>query len=163
MPIDYVALRNEILNGPKSATLTPMFNAGDDTGVAAILNIRDERGSVPISEISAIALEIGLYGHCEVQIRKPVVEGNSPTGNEDIHRLAHDTLTLLRDDYRLNVADVDSVRFQAGLGAYVALGWMTEAQANQITALGANRSSRAELVVGQLISETDIVRAREAI
>ncbi len=150
--MDYVALKSLILSIPEAATL---FAAGRDADVAALLNAKNQRGPVPIREISAIALESGLYGQCEVQIRKAIT-----TETEAIHRLAFDTLTLLRDDYRLESADVDTTRFQTGLAGYVALEWMTQANADAITALGANRRSKAEKDLGRDVTAIDVETAR---
>jgi hypothetical protein len=59
MAIDYTALKNYILTGANSATLKPLYDNGDDTGVATALNLvrvgnKVNTGSIPVNQFVKI-------------------------------------------------------------------------------------------------------------
>lgn len=151
---DLTALAAELQSDPAALGYAAPLAAGDDAAVAALLNAKSYRGPVPIVELSAAALAFGLIGKCEVALYTPATPETL-----DLCRLCSQTLTLLRDDYRLTTADVDDPDLAAGLDAFVAIGWLTSDQRAYLAGLAAGRASRADLLFGGPITPSHVAAA----
>ncbi len=132
---------------------------GDHSQIAANLNTKDQRGLVPIRELSSACLLAGLTGRLDfmyLSLAHKAALGTATEQEQAIGVGCAEALSLIRDDYRLETADIDSVRFQTALATFVLLGWLTEEQKDDIVALGANRRSRAELALGRDCTHDDV-------
>ena len=59
MSIDYTVLKNYILSGPNSATLLPLWNAGNDNSITAAMNLvrvgnKINTGNIPSNQFVKI-------------------------------------------------------------------------------------------------------------
>lgn len=150
-------LLTEMQTGPLAATIAPLIAAGNDAGIAMLLNTRAYRGYVPIVELSAFCTKIGLTGAAEVYATEPT----SPTNPIEFKILCRTVLTILRDDYRLSVADVDDPAFVSATNTLVAAGLLSAANRDAIVAMAENHHSRAEVVWGldTFITATEVAVA----
>lgn len=147
--MDLVALRQLIDGDP---ALSAMREAGRDADVAAALAVRNNRGPVPITELSAYCVQAGVIGACEVAAR-------SAAAPDSLKGLCFTVLSLLRDDWRLTTADVDDPQFGAACAGLIAAGLMTQQQCDDLTAMGANRRSRGEVLFGRAVTANDVSAA----
>lgn len=112
----------------------PQYAGTSAEAAAALMNtpqpggVSDVTRYPTIATLSAVCLKFGLTGRCEVAL----LDSATPA---EVRVLASNTLTLLRDDYRLQSADVLDPDFIAGLDAFVGLGWLSEAQKAVILSL----------------------------
>lgn len=152
--IDPVALSAEISSGPLRKEISPFVAAGNDNAVAEILNRKDYRGPVPIIDVSAYCTVNGITGAVEAA-------AHDNTNDIGVRQVCFGALSVLRNDLRLNVADLDHPAFTAITGALIASGLMTHDQGIQIFALANNRYSRAEVLwgAGTNVSNGDVARA----
>ena len=118
--------------------------AGDDVGIAFLLNRRSYRGPVPIRELSSYCVCVGVIGAVEAVAYEPTSE----TITIQVKALCHNVLTLIRDDYRLETVDVDDAGFGPACDGLIAAGLLTSQQKADILALAENRRSRAEVLWG---------------
>jgi hypothetical protein len=146
--MDYDALRTEILDDPAGLGYASRVAAGDDAGIAALLNARTGRGPVPIEVLSAYCTAEGITGAIEAVAYEPTGAGITL----QLKGLCRNVLTLVRDDYRLTTCDVDHPNFAAGCDGLVAAGLMTAGQKVAILALAENRRGRDEVLFGEVAS-----------
>lgn len=147
-------LLSEIQDGPLNQTLAPLVATGQDNAVATFLNLRAFRGPVPIIDVSAYCTVNGITGLIEA--------GAHDQTNEFMIRAAcFNALSVLRNDLRLNFADLDSPAFGTLTAALIGVGYLTQPQAAELSALAENRASRAEVVWGQgtVITPSDVALA----
>lgn len=154
-------LRTEVESGPLAEALAPLVAAGDDAGVAALLNARAYRGPVPINELSAKCLQLGLTGGVLALLEVPLGSEIAPgvPMSLQVKGLLHQMLTLIQTDYRLETADVDDPKFGPGCDSLISLGVIDEAGKAALLALGANRRSRAEVLWGVAVSASGVAAA----
>lgn len=148
-------LRQELDDDPAGIGYAGPLAAGDDTAVAELLNTRVFRGPVPIIDVSAYCTTRGITGMVEAT----AWDQSTPLA---VRGLCFGVLSILRDDMRLNVADMDDPAFDQMTDALIALGLLTAAQKSDLHALGENRRSRAEVLWGADagVTETDVARAK---
>lgn len=127
--------------------------AANDTGLAALLNEKTERGPIPISELASYCVRNGLTGKFELAAVK---EANP----DDLRSLCFNVLTILRDDYRLTTADMDDAGMTAALDGLVAAELITSTHKTTLLALGANRRGKAEVELGRPCTPQDVAQAR---
>lgn len=152
-PAERTALLAEIGSGPLAAQLAPLMANANDWAVADLLNTPTERGPVPIVELSAYCTVNGITGGVEAV-------ANTSTAPTELRGLCHTVLSLIRDDYRLTTADVDTVAFGAGCDGLIESGLMTSDQKTAILALAANRRGRGEIAIGRPVTPADIGECR---
>lgn len=133
-------LRALILERPENDPIRVAFLEARDEECAELLRAKTIRGPVPIVELSAYCTAQGITGRVETMVNEPTSETN-PIELKVLYRTV---LTLIRDDYRLTTADVDSPQFQAACLSLIGVGMMTAEQHDFITALAVNRSCVAE-------------------
>lgn len=134
-------VRNEITADPLGlGYATPLAVAADGT-TAGLLNAKQYRGPVPIIDLSAYCTVNGISGKVEAA-------AYDPTSPLAVRQLCFGVLAILRNDLRLNTADVDDPSSAAMTGGLIDTGLMTEAQRDVILTLANNRRSRAEVLWG---------------
>lgn len=139
--MDYAALRTELTTDPLSLGYAPLLAVANDWALADLLNAKQYRGPVPLRELSAYCVTAGILGACEAV-------ATDPANPVELRGLCHTVLTLIRDDFRLETADVDTAAFGAAADALVAVGLLASGQKAAMLALAVNRASRAEVVLG---------------
>lgn len=155
-------IRAELDADPLSLGYAPLVAVGNDTATAALLNAKAYRGPVPIGELSAACLALGLTGGVLALLEIPIGSDIAPGATMTLQTkgLLHQMLTLIQTDYRLESADVDDPKFAPGCDALIALGVIDAAGKTALLALGANRRSRADVLWGAAVSATQIGEAR---
>lgn len=150
--MDPAALASEITNDPAARGYAAHVAAGSDAGVASLLNAKTERGPVPIIDVSAYCTTRGITGALEAV-------AHDPAQPVELRALCFSSLSILRNDLRLNTADMDDPACDAMLGGLVSAGLITPPQRGEIVALGAGRRSRAELLFGVGVTQADVSKA----
>ena len=155
-------LKSEIDSGPLAAELAALWPAGDDTGIARVLNRRDFRGPVPLNEFSALCLQLNLTGGVLALIEIPIGSDIAPgvPMTLALKGMLHQVITLVQTDYRLQMADVDDPKFGPACDGLIALGVIDSAGKAALLALGESRRGRAEVLWGAPVNESDVSRAR---
>jgi len=139
--VDYAALRTELTTDPLNLGYAPLLAIANDWAIADILNTKAYRGPVPLRELSAYCVTQGILGACEAVA--------TDTANPvELRGLCHTVLTLIRDDFRLETADVDAAAFDYAATQLVNASLLTSEQKAAMLALAANRASRAEVLFG---------------
>lgn len=146
-------LKTEIQTGPLAAALAPLVAAGNDVGVAALLNARTLRGLVPILEMARYCAK-GITGGVQAALETPIGTGGMTA---QIKGALHTVMNLVQQDFRMEACDVDDPVFGSVCdGVLIPFGIMTATDKTNILALGANRQSRVEFLFGQQVSMNDI-------
>lgn len=109
------------------------FLAANDEACAALLSTRTQPGNVPTVEISRWIYDTGVYGKASVMTASPV-PADGP--GQQLYGLCRTIMGMMRD---LPDVNVKAVSFQQGMAVFVASGWIDQATADAITALGDNR------------------------
>jgi hypothetical protein len=143
--VDYAALRTELTTDPLNLGYAPLLAVANDWAIADLLNAKQYRGPVPLRELSAYCVTQGILGACEAV----ATDTQNPV---ELRGLCHTVLTLIRDDFRLETADVDAAAFGAAADALIGVGIMSAGQKTAMLAMAANRASRAEVLFGAGVS-----------
>lgn len=163
--VDLAALRAELLNDPDEmgyADYLPSEGNPDnaqDFEIERIINEKRFRGPVPIIDLSAYCTIEGITGLIEAT-------AHDQESTKQVRTLMFSVLSILRDDLRLNTADLDSPAFGYMTGGLIGLGIMSEEQRDALYALGENRRSRAQILfdtgdqVGTYVGVFEIGSAR---
>ena len=159
--MDYAALKALIASTPAAAA---RYDIGDDTGTAAILNTRNQRGPVPLAVLSAFSLQTGLMGTVqalnELPIGSVIDQQSGAVMTLQIKGLLLSVISLIQDTSRLAVAHLDAANGVAMLDGLQALGILSPTIRTALVALADNRLSVAEITVGSLVAADDIARTR---
>ena len=147
--IDYILLQSEITSDPLSIGYAPFISSGNDQAIADLLNQKQYRGPVPISELSSYCLTNGLIGTLQVACQATGVP-------DQIKGLCITVTTLLKNDYRLSTCDTDNVAFMTICDALISSSLMSSQNKTDIIAMGNNRLSRSEVLFGIGLSNSDI-------
>ncbi len=152
--MDYVALQSEIVDDPINMGFASWVASGHDGLIADQLNIKQFRGPVPIVELSSYCVRSGLIGVCEIAASMTELP-------MEIRAVCITVTTLMRDDFRLTTCDTDDPAFGAACVGLIQAGLMSEEQQNTMIALGENRYSRAEVILGSGVRVTpdDVAKA----
>ena len=140
----------EITSGPLAAELAPLVAAGDDAGVAAVLNRADRayRRPVDIQTLAGFCAGAGVTGPVMSLVAVPIGTDISP-GNPmtlQIKSGLNTVMTIIQNDYRLTTADLDNPAVTPVLDLLSALGILTTgSRAAMVGLQAASRSRAAEL------------------
>lgn len=153
--MDSAALRTELLNDPLNLGYAPFMAVANDWALADLLNAKAYRGPVPLRVLSAYCVGIGVIGGCEAV-------ADDTSNPVRVRGLCRTVVTLIRDDYRLETADVDDPAFGAAADGLVGLGLMTIEQKAGMLGLAESRASRAEKVLGYgtVVTPSDVGACR---
>jgi len=134
-------IKAELDNDPEALGYAALLsgNTPNDQAVADLLNARNYRGLVPIIDLSAYCTTHGITGGIEAT-------ANNQAADIPVRGLCYSVLSVLRDDLRLNFADLDDPAFDTMTDMLVGVGLLTSQQQTNIKALGANRRSRAAVL-----------------
>jgi hypothetical protein len=136
--------------------------AHNDSGIAAALNVQDQRGLVPIVEMARYCAR-GITGTIqalnEIAIGTDIAPGVPMT--VQIKAALHTVLNLVQIDFRLEACDTDDAAFGQICDLLVSLGAMQSSDKAALKALGANRQSRAEVALGRLCESADVESVRK--
>lgn len=134
-------IKAELDNDPEALGYAALLSGDtpNDQGVADLLNDRAYRGLVPIIDLSAYCTTRGITGKIEAM-------ANKQAAADEVRELCYTVLSVLRDDLRLNYADLDSVAFDTMTDVLVSLTLLTSQQQTEIKALGDNRQSRCGIL-----------------
>lgn len=137
LPAAFVALVN-------SDEFNTQRAAHDDAGIAATLNVFDQRGLIPIVELSRYTAK-GIAGGVQALIEIPIGAAIAPNVLMDIPTKGalYTVMNMARADFRLDYCDVDDPVFSSVCDMLVSFGVMQHSDKVAILALGANRQSRA--------------------
>lgn len=155
MSIDPALLAAEIDDDPLSLGYAARVAAGDDAGIVGLLVSRDYRGPVPIEVLSAYCINEGITGTIEAVANEPT---GDPFPSLALKGLCRNVLSLVRDDFRLTTADVDTPKFAEGCDGLIAAGLISADQKAGMLALAEGRSTRAEVLwgYGATVSGNDV-------
>lgn len=156
-------LRAEILSGPLASELAPLWAAGDDAGVAAVLMRPDFAGYVPPVPLSKYLDTSGLRAALDLirdhLLLPPADPSQAPTvaAPFGLYALASRLLSSVAQGFRPSVADVS-----AGADALVSVGVMTARQKADVLAL-AVPIGRAQVAWGYdaAVAPLDVETARK--
>lgn len=160
-------IRAELDADPLALGYAAPVAAGNDDATAAMINAKNYRGPVPIRELSASCLALGVTGGVLALVEIPIGSEISPGVPMTMATKAalHKILTLIQTDYRLETADCDDPSFASGCDGLIALGVIGAGDKAALMALGENRRSRAEVLWGDgaTVTHGDIGRARKVV
>lgn len=144
-------LNNEITTDPLGLGYAPFVAAGNDQGVADLLNAKAVSSSrkVPLWEIKRQALQHGYW----VAIRAAAT--SHP--NQQVQAAAISAVDFV-DDFRFTTMDLSDSAVQLMLAALVSGGVMTSDQKAALDGLAVTMISRAEQLFGEgtAITNTDV-------
>lgn len=134
-------IKAELDNDPEALGYAALLSGDtpNDQGVADLLNARTYRGMVPIIDLSAYCTTQGITGGIEAT-------ANNQAADISVRGLCYSVLSVLRDDLRLNFADLDDPAFDTMTDLLVGVGLLTSQQQTALKALGENRRSRAAVL-----------------
>lgn len=135
--------KNYILGLDDSHPAKIAYLAGNDTLCKQELDKIKTRGPVPINELSAFCIKYGVVGACEAA----AWHSESPI---QLKALCFTVLSLVRDDYRLETADVDDPNFVGACDLLVSNRLMAPEVKAGIIALGDNRVQVANFSVEEI-------------
>ena len=144
----------DLVNGSEFAAKR---TARDLNGIAAILNVPDQRGYVPIVEMARYCAR-GITGTIQA-INEIPIGANIAAGvpmTVQIKSALHTVLNLVQIDFRLEACDTDDAAFGSICDLLVSLGAMQSSDKTALIALGNNRQSRAEVTLGRLCTGEDV-------
>ncbi len=145
--MNYADLKALILSIPEAATL---FAAGRDADVAALLNVRNQRGPVPMEELERWSFDLGVYGRAKAVI---AIGPGATAETQGLYGLCVQFIDMLS---KLPDVNIDNPSFQTGLATFKALGWIATETEAVVNALGANRRSVAQAQLGRNVTAADI-------
>lgn len=147
MPINYATLKTELTTDPRAYGYAPLYNSGNDQGLADLLNtVRDGTNG------TAISLNRGTISTQELV--EAIVQSEMPTNASQ-----RDWLLMVCSGARVRVDTGSTAR--SGLLAIFAAGSTTRAN---LTAASSRNGSRAEELFGlnTFVTADDIARARSS-
>ena len=146
------ALKTEIETGPLAAEIAPLYAAGNDIAVAAVLNSRRGENMLRSRLVSARAV-LGEYpdGPAAAAAVLDKLEAASATVP---------AVKWVMSFLRADGIDIGSPATQGMLDQLAAGGAITAQEATKLKSLGIVPASRAELVFGQLVSITEVSETR---
>lgn len=151
-------LRTLIDSQPDGSPIRVAYAAGDDTGVARLLSARSQRGYAPIRELSAYCVTQGITGTVlaldEISVGADIAPGVTMT--MQVKGLLKTIRTLIQDEYRLELVDLDAPQAAGLLDGLQSLGVISSAQRAAIVALGENRVG----LVADGVSAEEVARTR---
>lgn len=141
-------IKTELTTDPEGLGYAAL--GGRHNEVAALLNMKQYRGSVPLQRFAEECLQINLTGGVLAILEIPIGQEIAPSVPMDVETkgLLHQVITLVQNDYRLEFADVDDVKFGPACDGLIALGIIDAPGKARLLALGDNRQSRAEVLWG---------------
>lgn len=136
---------------------------GDDTALANLLNARAYRGPVPIAEVAALCCTGGISGGIKAFLEVPIGATDDPPASLSLPTkgVLHNILTLIQIDFRLSTCDTDDPALGYGCDVLISLGVMSAPQKAALLSLGDNRRSRAEVLWGVGVAESDVAASRQ--
>ena len=140
----------EITSGPLAAELAPLVTAGNDAGVAAVLNRADRtfRRPVEIQTLSGFCAGAGITGPVMAMVAIPIgadISAGNPMTLQ-VKSGLNTVMTIIQNDYRLTTADLDNAAVTPVLDLLSALGILTApVRAAMMGLQAATRSRAAEL------------------
>lgn len=159
--MDIAALKTLIENTPAVAA---RYDIGDDTGVVALLNLRNQRGPVPLAELSSFTLRTGLMAKVQALDTIPIGTAIDVESGVDmtfaIKGLLKAVISVIQDTSRLTVADLDDANGVAMLDGLEDLNIVTPQIRTAMLALCENRLSLAEINLQSKVSEADVAATR---
>ena len=163
--IDLAELRTEITTDPEGLSYP-----SDDEATAALLNAQDR--TIPVEPLeSAVFGHADLHGYwgriarLSVMSEAEILAEYEFVSTAEIARSAKQAALGARDrrlSGRDRTIDVNASAFQAMAGLFVAMGVMTQAHHDALTAMGQGPGSRAEELwgVGARVTPSDVANAR---
>jgi hypothetical protein len=155
MAIDINQLKTELQTDPTNQGYAPLLSAGNDSGVAAQLNIKQFSARAPIKtvDIKRHAIQNGYWA---------ALKGAAAAHPDAQVRGAATCAIDYASDTRLETMDLDLPASQAMLNGLVAAGLISTAQHDELVAMGNINISRAEQLfgIGTQVSADDISRTR---
>lgn len=138
-------------NSPLASQYAPLIAVANDQAVADLLNLKQYRGLVPLREFAAACLQLNLTGGVLALLEIPIGAEIAPgvTMTIPTKAMLHQVITLVQNDYRLEVANVDDPQFGPACDGLIAMGLLTSEGKSTLIALGNNRSSRASVLWGE--------------
>ncbi len=147
-------LRDEILTGPLAATLAPWVASGEDNRIAEALN-------APAYDVPAQITRSGLLAWAGAFGVLATLTDAAEDRQSPVRSQAMAALRLLDlPDADASSIDMGDTMVAQMFAALVGAGVISEQAALALnTALPTKRVSRAEIVLGHLVSDADIARA----
>ena len=146
-----VALKTEIQTGPLAVELAPYVTSGNDTAIADALNA--QRGETMLRERFISARSI-LAFYPDGPAAAAVVLDKLEAAAASVPAVKW-VMSYLKTDG----IDIGGVATQAMLDQIAAGGLITADEATKLKSLGYSPASRAETVLGQSVSVTDVAVA----
>lgn len=149
--MNYAALTAEIQSGPLAAELAPLVAAGNDAGVAGVLN--SQRGETMLRERIISARGV-LAEYADGPATAAAVLDKLEAAAPSVPAIKW-VMSFLKGDG----IDIGSPATQGMIDQLAAATVLTEDEAGKLKALGRVPASRAELVFGQPVTANDVARA----
>ena len=149
--MNHTALKTEIQSGPLAVELAPYVTSGNDTAIADALN--EHRGETMLRERFVSARSI-LAFYPDGPAAAAVVLDKLEAAGASVPAVKW-VMTFLKTDG----IDIGSAATQAMLDQLAAGGPLTADEAAKLKSLGYAPASRAEIVLGQYVSVTDVAVA----
>ena len=136
--------------------------AQDDAGISATLNIRDQRGMVPIAELASYCSK-GITGAVEALLEIPIGTSVAPGGQMTViyKGYLYTAINLIQRDVRLRLCDVDDPKFAQICDVLIMFNVMLEADKSTMIAMGNDRQSLAEIALGRSCEPIDVEAIRK--
>jgi hypothetical protein len=135
----------------RSAEFDALRNA-----MAAVLNKPDQPGLVPIVELARYCAK-GITGGVQAALETPIGTGGMTAQAKGA---LHTVMNLVQNDFRMEFCDTSDPAFTSTIdGVLIPMGIMTAADKANLIALGNNRISRAEKLLGRFCTGTDCLTA----
>lgn len=149
----------DLVNGSEFASQRASH---DDAGIATTLNIRDQRGLVPIVEMArycAKGITGGVQALTEIAIGSSIAPGVTMT--VQYKAALHTVMNLVQQDFRLESCDTDDAAFSQICDMLISFGVMASTDKTNMIALGNNRLSRAEVALERPCTAFDVESVRK--
>lgn len=147
-------LKDELENDPEKIGYAVLTKDGRDQDIADLLNTKDRPGRklVDLWRVKLAAIENGYWINIKLA---------AATSQNETVRAVADTVISYVDDVRFSNIDMDRLSTLTMLGVLVAGGVMTQAQANDLSALANATLSRCEELFGpdSTVNAADIADA----
>lgn len=153
--MDYEVLKTEIESGPLAEDLASAVKTGNDTAVAAALNLPRTPGLRRGASLTERGI-LDLLGPVDGDAALSAIETAAGAGNSLLARVVR----ILRD-YSGGGLDFGSASTQAQVDAMQSAGLLTAESAAAIKAYGTRLWSRGEIALGEgvVVSIEDVARA----
>lgn len=137
-------LRTLILAQPEGSPIRVAFAAGEDAACSDLLNALTQRGRVHVDDLRLYAIECGLLGAVGVALK--IGDVASPESRA-FYGLCVTLDRLLEQPKSINI---DNQKFLAGLTTFVAVGFLTSTQRDEILAMADNREPIARVTAAEV-------------